>query len=48
MAKYSDKLKEDVRDWLSKGLNSVEIAEKLDKHEVTIRNIKKDIKKEFI
>lgn len=47
MAKYTNQLKEDVRDLLSKGFNSVEIAEKLSKHEVTIRNIKRDIKKEF-
>ncbi len=47
MAKYSNQLKENVRDLLSKGFNSVEIAEKLSKHQVTIRNIKRDIKKEF-
>ena len=47
MAKYGIELKEKVRDLLSKGFNSVEIAEKLSKHEVTIRNIKVELKKEF-
>jgi DNA-binding NarL/FixJ family response regulator len=45
MRSYSKKLIEDVSNLLSKGFNSVEIAEKLDKHEVTIRNIKSQLKK---
>lgn len=47
MSKYSKELKEKVRDLLSKGFNSVEIGKKLNKHEVTIRNIKSELKKEF-
>ena len=38
---------EKVRDLLSKGFNSVEISKKLDKHEVTIRNIKRELKKKW-
>lgn len=45
--KYSNELIEKVRDLLSKGFNSVEIANKLNKHEVTIRNIKSQLKKDF-
>jgi len=44
---FSKELIENVRDLLSKGFNSVEISEKLNKHEVTIRKIKSQLKKEF-
>ena len=47
MSKYSKELIEKVRDLLSKGFNSVEIGKQLGKHEVTIRNIKSQLKKEF-
>jgi len=42
--KYSEELIEKVSNLLSKGFNSVEIAEKLQKHEVTIRNVKRQLK----
>lgn len=45
MAKYSEELINKVSNLLSKGFNSVEIAEKLNKHQVTIRNIKVQLKK---
>ena len=45
--KYSNELIDKVRDLLSKGFNSVEIGEKLNKHQVTIRNIKVQLKREF-
>jgi len=44
MRNYSKKLIGEVSLLLSKGFNSVEIAKKLNKHEVTIRNIKVQLK----
>ena len=47
MSEYSEKTIEKVKEMLSNGLNSVEIAKELSLHEVTVRRIKLELKKRF-
>jgi len=44
MNKYSEETKNQVKELLSNGLNSVEIAKELGLHEVTVRRIKLQLK----
>ena len=47
MAKYSEETTNKVKELLSYGFNSVEIAEKLSLHEVTVRRIKLQLKSAY-
>ena len=45
MSKYKEETINKVSELLSQGFNSVEIAYKLELHEVTVRRIKQQLKK---
>ena len=47
MSKYSEETISKVKELLSFGFNSVEIAEKTGLHQVTVRNIKLELKETF-